>query len=347
MQLEANQLSFSVDKGLLPVYLVSGDEPLQQGEAVDLIRKKARSEGFLNREVLYVEGRFDWSQLSAACLTQSLFAEKNLIELNMSTAKPGREGSQAIEKIVSEASSDNLLIIITGKLDKTSKKAKWFKSIDQHGAIIQVWPLLDNKLLSWLKQRLQRKGLSVDQQGIKLLADSVEGNLLAAAQEIEKLHAIHGSVELSSDDILNAVADNARYDVFKLTDSLLAGNSIRAIQVLKGLVGEKLAAPVVLWALTRELRIMAGLSFEKTTTGRMSETFRRQRPPVWDSKKTQYTQALSRGDLSQWQGLIQVCAKAERMTKGAEKGDEWLVIEQICLAFCEPRRLKQYALTTV
>jgi len=345
MLLDINQIPATLEKGLSSVYLVSGDEPLQQGEAVDFIRQKSRAAGFLNREVLHVDGRFDWNQLLGACLTQSLFAEKNLIELNLPTGKPGREGSKAIESVISSLSDDNVLIIIAGKLDKASQKTKWFKSIDQHGIVIQVWPLQDNKLLNWLRQRLQRKGLSVDQQGIKILADSVEGNLLAASQEIEKLYAIHGEAKLSSEDILNAVADNARYDVFKLTDRLLAGNTQRTLVVLKGLLGEKLAAPVILWALMRELRIMASLSFEKKATGRLDATFKKHR--VWDSKKGVYTKALSRGNLSEWQGLVQACAKAERITKGAEAGDEWLVIEQICLAFCDPRRLKQYGLTAV
>jgi DNA polymerase-3 subunit delta len=345
MQLDVNQLSFSVDKGLSPVYLVSGDEPLQQGEAVDLIRKKAREAGFLNREVFHVEGKFDWNQLFAACLSQSLFAEKNLIELNLPTAKPGREGSLAIEQVIAELSNDNILIIIAGKLDANSKKAKWFKSIDQHGVVVPVWPLADGKLMQWLKQRLQRKGLSSSQQGIKLLADSVEGNLLAADQEIEKLHILFGSVELSTDDILNAVADNARYDVFKLTDTLLSGDSIRTVHILRGLLGEKLAAPVVLWALMRELRILAGLGFEKKATGRADATFKKHR--TWDSKKSSYLSALSRGSLEQWHSLVQACAKAERITKGIETGDEWLLIEQICLAFCEPSRLKQYGLVAV
>lgn len=345
MQLDTNQLSFSFDKGLVPVYLVSGDEPLQLGEAVDLIRQKAREAGFLNREVFHVEGTFDWNQLFAACLSQSLFAEKNLIELNLPTAKPGREGSKAIEKVIADLSTDNVLIIIAGKLDKSSKTTKWFKSIDQHGVVVQVWPLVDNKLLQWLKHRLQRKGMTTSQQGLKLLADSVEGNLLAADQEVEKLHILFGSMELSTDDIANAVADNARYDVFKLTDSLLAGHSARTVQILKGLLGEKLAAPVILWALMRELRILAGLSFEKKATGRTDATFKKHR--VWDTRKTGYLKALSRGNLTQWQGLIQACAKAERITKGVEIGDEWLVIEQICLAFCEPRRLQQYGLVAV
>lgn len=345
MQLDANQLSLSVDKELLPVYLVSGDEPLQQGEAVDLIRQKARERGFLNREVLHVDGKFDWNQLYAASLSQSLFAEKNLIELNLPTAKPGRDGSQAIEKVIAGLSTDNILIIIAGKLDANSKKAKWFKSISEHGVVVQVWPLVDGKLFQWLKHRLKLKGLTTSQQGIKLLADSVEGNLLAADQEVEKLHILFGSMELSADDISNAVADNARYDVFKLTDSLLIGNSARTTQVLKGLLGEKLAVPVILWALTRELRVLAGLSFEKKSTGRTDETFKKYR--VWDSKKTSYLNALSRGSLAQWQSLIQACAKAERITKGVEMGDEWLVIEQICLAFCEPKRLNQYGLAAV
>ncbi|ORU91711.1 MAG: DNA polymerase III subunit delta [Cycloclasticus sp. symbiont of Poecilosclerida sp. N] len=346
MQLnDVNQLAFAIDKGLASVYLVAGDEPLQQGEAVDLIRKKARAEGFLNREVLHVEGRFDWGQLLGASLTQSLLAEKNLIELNLPTGKPGRDGSQAIEKVVSDSSGDNLLIIIAGKLDKSSKKTKWFKAIDKHGLVLSVWPLKYNELLSWLKQRLQRKGLSVDRQGVQLLANSVEGNLLAAAQEVEKLHALHGSANLSVDDIADAVADNARYDVFKLMDSVLAGHSQRAVQILKSLRGEKLAVPILIWALTRDLRIVAGLSFEKSTTGRMLATFNRQKPPIsWDSKKKQYIQALSRGSLSQWHSLLRACVKVERMTKGVEVGNEWLLIEQICLAFCEPKRLRKNAL---
>ncbi|MDX2426005.1 MAG: DNA polymerase III subunit delta [Cycloclasticus sp.] len=345
MALDFNQLSFSVAKELAAVYLVSGDEPLQQSEAVDLIRQKARSEGFLNREVLHVEGKFDWNQLFAACLNQSLFAEKNLIELNLPTAKPGRDGSAAIEKVIAELSADNLLIIIAGKVDKPSQSTKWFKSIVQKGIVVQVWPLLGHKLDQWLTQRLQRKGMKTNQQCIKLLADSVEGNLLAAAQEVEKLLALFGPTQLSVDDILGAVSDNARYDVFKLSDSLLAGNSARSVQVLKGLRGEKLATPVILWALLRELRVLASMSFEKKTTGRTDASFKKYR--VWDSKKAQYLQALSRGNLIQWQGLIKACATAERMIKGAEAGDEWDVIEQICLAACQPKLLKQGDLVAV
>lgn len=346
MNIAPSSVASAVNASLASVYLVAGDEPLQQSEAVDLIRQKAREKGFLNREVFHVDGNFDWNQVHAACLTQSLFAEKNLIEINLPTAKPGKDGSAMIEKVLSEASSDNLLIIIAGKLDKASKNTRWFKSIDQHGVVVLVWPLDGQKLEGWLQNRLRQKGLMVDQQGIKLLADSVEGNLLAASQEVEKLYAIYGATQLSSASILESVADNSRYDVFKLTDCLLSGNSSRAIHVLQGLIGEKLAAPVVLWALLRDLRVLAALSFEKQKTGRTDQTFKANRW-IWSSKQGAYLKAVQRGNLSQWHGLLQACAKVDRIIKGAETGDEWVVLEQICLAICQPKLFKQANLVAV
>tara|TARA_R110002111_G_scaffold42704_2_gene78594 strand:+ start:24499 stop:25539 length:1041 start_codon:yes stop_codon:yes gene_type:complete len=345
MALDVNQLRFSLEKSLASAYLVSGDEPLQQSEAVDLIRQTARANGFLNREVLHVEGGFDWNRLYAACLSQSLFADKNLIELNLPTGKPGKEGSAAIDKVMNELSSDNLLIIISGKLDKSSQNTKWFKSIDKKGVVVNVWPLMGHKLTQWLKNRLQSKGLSSNEAGIKLLAESVEGNLLAAAQEIEKLHTLYGARQLSTQEIIDAVADNARYDVFKLMDSLLDGDVNRSLQILPSLRAEKLATPVVLWALLRDLRILASLSYELKTTGKSTHTLQKHR--VWDSKKGLYLRAQSRATLSQWHDLIVACAKAERVIKGIDVGDEWLIIEEICLQLCEPRLLKQTAATRV
>lgn len=327
---------------LAAVYLVAGNEPLQQSEVVDSIRQKSRKAGFLNRIVFHVDGKFDWNQVKGACLTQSLFAEKNLIEINLPTGKPGKEGSSTIESAVSGASGDNLLIIISGKVEQTSKKTKWFKSIQQHGVVVQVWPLKEHELEEWLKSRLQQKGLTINQQGVSLLANSVEGNLLAASQEVDKLYALYGEAQLSVENILESVADNARYDVFKLTDSLLVGNSSRAIQVLNGLIGEKLAAPVVLWGILRDLRLLASLSFEKQKTGRTDQTFKANRW-VWGDKQRSYLQALPRGSLTVWHQLIQQCATVERIIKGVQAGDEWTEIEQICLSFCEPKRLKELA----
>lgn len=334
MKLDLSQLAFSIEKGLQPVYMVSGDEPLQQGEVVDAIRKKARAEGFLNREVLHVEGQFDWNQFPALCLTQSLFADKNLIELNLPTAKPGKVGSAMIERVMEELSPENVIIIITGKLDPKSKNTKWYKAVDKQGAIIQVWPLDGQKLVPWLRGRVQQKGLKIDDAGLKILLQRIEGNLLAAVQEIEKLYALYGATSITADDVASAVEDNARFDVFKLTDSMLLGHSERVSRVLSSLIAEKLAAPVVLWAITRELRMLEALSFEKSVSGGVDKTFQKHR--VWDSKKKGYLKALSRGTLQDWQALLLDCVTVEKMIKGAKKGNEWVVIEQICLRVCQP-----------
>ncbi|PCI70581.1 MAG: DNA polymerase III subunit delta [Piscirickettsiaceae bacterium] len=341
MKIDLSKLPFSIEQGLLPVYMVSGDEPLQQGEAVDCIRRKARADGYLNREVLHVEGQFDWNQFPALCLTQSLFADKNLIELNLPTAKPGKVGGAVIERVMGELSPDNVIIIIAGKLDPKAKNTKWYKAVDKQGGIIQVWPLEGQNLASWLRGRVQKKGLQLDNEGLRILLQRIEGNLLAAVQEVEKLYSLYGTSPITANDVALAVEDNARFDVFKLTDSMLLGHSERVSRVLSGLIAEKLAAPVILWAITRELRLLEALSFEKGVTGGVDKIFQKHR--VWDSKKGGYLKALSRGTLDDWQALLVDCVSAEKMIKGAKQGNEWVVMEQICLRVCQPSAFKTFA----
>lgn len=339
MQLKFDQLRQHVERQLAGVYLLSGDEPLQLGDAADLIRKKARADGFLNREILHVEGRFDWNHLRAATRNQSLFAEKNLIELNLPTAKPGRDGSAAIDEVVKELSSDNMLIIIAGKLDPKSKNTRWFKSIDSKGVTVQVWPLVGRDLNQWLVAKLRSKNLQLEPQAVNELSERVEGNLLAASQEIEKLHVLYGEGQLTTQNILSAVADNARYDVFKLTDSLLAGNVERALQVLSSLREEKIASPVILWALTREIRLLLSLSLAKSQRNGMDTVFRNNR--VWDSRKNAYLQTLARGKMDDWKVLMQSCSKVDQMIKGALQGHAWDVLEKICLGVCMPNTVNE------
>ncbi|ORU89710.1 MAG: DNA polymerase III subunit delta [Cycloclasticus sp. symbiont of Poecilosclerida sp. M] len=341
MKVDVSQLAKNVQKSLASVYLVSGDEPLQLGESVGLIRKQVRANGFSNRIVLDGDVRFDWKLLAAACMSQSLFAEKNLIELNLPTAKPGKEGSAAIVDIIGQLSGDNVLIIIAGKLDATAKKSRWFKAIESQGVVVQIWPIEGVKLVNWLKQRLQQKQLKLNDESVKFLMQCVEGNLLSAAQEIEKLHVLYGSAELSLEQITLSIADNSRYDVFKLTDSMLLADASRVMHILKALRAEKIAAAVVLWALSREIRILSALSFEKSGSGRLDKVFQKHR--IWDSKKAVYLKTITRGRLAHWHGLLQCCSDADLMIKGLKKGNEWLVFEQICLGVCCPERVKDTA----
>lgn len=335
MQLKLGQFSGQLKQSLAGAYFISGDEPLQCGEVVDSIRKKARSEGFLNRVVLHVEGKFDWNQLRVATLNQSLFAEKNLIELNIPSGKPGVEGSKAITEVVEALSADNLLIIVSGKIDAKSKSSRWFKAIDGAGVIVQVWPVDEANLSQWVIERLHKKGLQIDRQAAKLLAERVEGNLLMANQEIEKLHVLYGEGQLGAEEILATVADNARYDVFKLTESLFRGEIERAVKILVGLRNEKIASAVVLWALSREIRLLVDLAFSANDRKASESIFRQNR--VWDSKKSAYLKAIARADVKHWASLLQACSEADLVIKGAALGDEWNILEKICLGFCRPK----------
>ena len=197
-----------------------------------------------------------------------------------------------------------------------------------------MWPLDKQKLDQWLRRRADKKGLQISNDGFEVLLQRIEGNLLAAIQELEKLYALFGSAPISVGDISTAVEDNARFDVFKLTDGMLSGNMRRVSRVLNGLMAEKLAAPVVLWAITRELRLLAALSFEQNILGRVDKVFQKHR--VWEVRKRHYITALNRGKLNNWQSLLQDCLQAEKVIKGANKGSEWELIERICLKVCQP-----------
>jgi DNA polymerase-3 subunit delta len=341
MQVDVAQLDRVLQKELPQVFLVAGDEPLQKGEAVDLIRQQARANGFSNRIVLDVDAKFDWSQLLAAYASQSLFAEKNLIELNLPTAKPGKEGSATLVSVIEQLSVDNILIIVAGRVDAAGKKARWFKTVESHGALLHVWPVEGAKLLYWLKQRAQKRKLQIDDEGMKHLLQCVEGNLLSAVQEIEKLYALFGSKLLSIEDVAASISDNSRYDVFKLVESMLVGNSPRFIQILKSLQLEKTPSPVVLWAIARELRILAGLSYEKQNRGQFDKVFKKYR--IWDSKKAGYLKALARVKSHTWHGLIRRCANIDLIIKGLQKGNEWDSFERIGMVVCQPDSLRKMA----
>ena len=340
MQLKPEQLAGSLNNKLLPVYLISGDEPLQLGEAADQVRKAAREAGFQNRMRLNVETGFDWNQLRGAVQTQSLFAEKNLVELNLPSAKPGKDGAAAIVEVVSHCGEDNLLLIQTGKQPPHTRDSSWHKAVDAAGAVVTVWPLEGPQLSAWLQRRLRSRGLEVEPAGIDLLAQRVEGNLLAAAQEVDKLQVLFGSGKLSADTILEAVADSARFDVFKLVDSVLAGNLERSLHILQGLRAEKTAPPVILWALAREIRLLAQLSHSQQTSGNLDSVFRKQKPPVWDNRKARYQRALQRGRLTLWYELLKRCAWIDRCIKGVEIGDTWDNLARVCEAMCAPDRAR-------
>lgn len=335
MRLRSDQLTAHAARPLLPIYLVSGDEPLQLNEAVDALRAAARKQGFTEREVLEVETGFDWSALAAAGSSLSLFAERKLIELRLPSGKPGDAGAKALSAYAAAPSPDNLLLISCGKLDKQQQKSKWFTALESAGAVIQIWPVEPRALPVWVRQRLQARGLQPTPEAAQLLAERVEGNLLAAAQEVEKLALLHGAGPLDTDQVRAAVADSARYDVFELADAALGGDVTRCARILEGLRGEGDEPVLILWALVREVRALALIAAGQAAGTPPEALF--QQHKVWDKRRPLYQAALKRHGLRRWYALLRRAARLDRICKGAEPGNPWDELLQFSLLIAGTR----------
>lgn len=316
---------------LAPVYLVSGDEPQQIAEITDAIRQAAQKAGYLEREIFSQDAGFSWNDLPAAAYATSLFADKKVIDLRLPSGSPGPEGAKVLTAFCERLPEDTLLLITTGKLAPSSLKTRWFQALEHVGVFIQVWPLEGEDLLRWLQQRLQQRGIGADKEGLNLLADRIEGNLLAAAQEIEKLYILHGEGFLDSAKIVDAVADSSRYDVFKLADSLLAGNPARITKILAGLKDEDVAAPVVLWAITREARTLCKIKQDMASGKNRDASMQAQQ--IWDKRKPLVAHALHRLNETDLHHILVLSAEADRQIKGQQQGDHWSTLLTICLHF--------------
>lgn len=333
MKLYVEQLGEQLQRRLAPVYLLSGDEPLQLMEGSDAIRQAAKAAGYRSRELFYADAGFDWRLLQEACDSFSLFGELRVLDLRL-PAKPDKIGAAALLRYAERPSEDAILLITLPKLAAIDQKSRWFQAVERLGVVVQVWPLEGEKLLRWLDRRLNSKGLLADQSGLRLLAARVEGNLLAATQEIEKLHILYGKGRLTDEQILKAVADSARYDVFDLAEEVLRGHAGKACRVLMGLKAEGVAAPVVLWALTREIRLAAALMAEIAAGASNESAFAKHK--IWESRKASLGLALQRLDRNALHQALLLSAKADRIIKGMEAGDAWEALLAVCLNLIAP-----------
>ncbi len=329
MRLRPEQLGAHLEKGLAPVYLVSGDETLLVQEACDAIRAAARDAGCSEREVLDVDNRFDWSQLLSAGAEMSLFADRKLIELKLPSGKPGTEGSKALTAYLDGPPSDNVLLIVAGKIDRQSTNSKWFKAIDGAGAILQLWPVDAQQLPRWLQQRLQSAGLSIDADALDMLCDRVEGNLLAAVQEVEKLKLLCTDGRITPEAVVESVADNARYNLFGLVDQALAGDAAGALKMLQGLRAEGTEPPVVLWALAREIRLLYQCRSDMQRGVSPQQAMRSQR--VWDKRMPLVGAGLKRHSLADLAELLHRANLADQSVKGLADGRPWDHLGQLVL----------------
>tara|TARA_R110001592_G_scaffold112297_1_gene310346 strand:+ start:3252 stop:4274 length:1023 start_codon:yes stop_codon:yes gene_type:complete len=317
MRIRSEQLAGQLSKQLLTAYLVCGDELLITQECCDTIRQHCRKEGISEREVLNVDRSFDWGQLLDAGQSMSLFGERKLIELRLGGSKMDQKTSAALQEYLQRADGSNILLVSCGKLDSRSMNSKWVKALDSAGAIIQVWPIDRQHLNNWIMQRMRNIGLNADNDAVQLLADRVEGNLLAADQEISKLKILAGEKTITADIVANAVASSARYDVFKLIDTALAGNAGNALQMLNSLQAEGGEDIAMLGAITREIRTLYQCAQQLEQGGGVDRVLDGAR--VWDKRKTLYKNALRRLKSVQLGKLLQLATRIDAAQKGQSK----------------------------
>lgn len=320
-KLRPEQLSAALSKQLAPIYLISGDEPLLIQETCDSIRQAARQAGFIERELYHCDAGFDWNQVLASAHSLSLFAERKIIELRLPTGKPGDKGGKVLQEYVQAPTGDNLLLIVTNKLDGATQKSKWFKAVEDAGVHVQIWPVTPAQLPRWINQRLQHAGLKADSSAIDLLASRIEGNLLAAAQEIEKLKLLASDNIVSHELMAAVVADSARYDVFGLSDKALHGDVRAAVKTLHGLKTEGTEPINILWALTRDIRSLVQVSLS-VSQGKSFEAAARQ-AGVWDKRQPLIQTALRRIRPAQLQQLLRKANGIDKAIKGMRNAEPW------------------------
>ncbi|HXH03269.1 MAG TPA: DNA polymerase III subunit delta [Candidatus Competibacteraceae bacterium] len=321
MQLRPEQLQARLAKGLAPLYLISGDEPLLAQECADAVRRAAREQGYQERECLTVEPGFDWGRLHQARDSLSLFASRRLLELRLGTHKPGDAGARALIAYAERPAEETVLLITCGKLDAATLKSRWCAALDAAGVVVQVWPVGVEQLPGWLGERLRRAGFQPSAEALAWLAERVEGNLLAAAQEVEKLRLLFGGGPLDLQRLRAVVADSARYSIYDLADAAVEGCPARVVRILDGLRQEGEEPVLILWALHRELRQLVALLQELQQGVALEVAL--QRHKVWEKRKPLYKRALRRLTLAQGRRLLALVAQADAVIKGIERDDAW------------------------
>lgn len=326
MKLRPDQLDAHLRGPLLPVYVISGEEPLQMAEAADAIRAAAHTQGYSERAVMHAESGFEWSQLLATAQGMSLFAERRLIELRIPGIKVSDEGARVLTEYAQTAAADNLLLVTMGKPDR--QPPKWLAALETAGAWVQVWPVEHGQLPGWISRRMQARGMQGTPEAVQLLADRVEGNLLAAAQEIDKLRLLYGEGRVDAEQVAAAVADSARFGNFELLDAALAGDGARAARILNGLRAEGEEPLRILGLLMKEVRGLAAMAEDASRSG-VDAAMAKHR--VWDKRKPLTRAALGRHNARRWQRALLLGARVDRQVKGLEPGNPWDELLQLTL----------------
>jgi len=337
MLLKAEQLAAHLERELRPLYVLYGDEPLLVLEAADAIRARARGAGYSEREVLTVLPQFDWGQLLAAGGNLSLFGDRKLIDLRIPNGKPGKEGGAALQQWCEHLSPDNLLLITLPELDWREEKAAWFTTLANAGVAVKLNAPPLAELPGWIAGRLRRQQQSADPESLKFIAERVEGNLLAAHQEIQKLALLYPAGQLAPEQVRDAVLNVARYDIDGLREALLAGDLGRLARTLDGLMQEGEAPPLVLWAMSEEIRCLATIR-SGLDSGRPLDLLLKE-AKVWGARQTPVKRALQRLGSAELEAALRHAGRIDALIKGIGQGNLWEECLHLGMRICNKGKL--------
>ncbi len=331
MQCSPEQLASRLTQGLAPVYLIHGEEPLQVRDSVDAVRAFAREQGYEERLVFDAERGFDWDKLRQELGSLSLFAARRLIEVRLPGNKPGDDGAKALREYAVRPVEGVVLLVSAGKLDSRVLRSAWVKTLEGAGVSVQARLVDRARLPAWIQRRAGGRGIRLSKVSAELLADRVEGNLLACAQEIDKLALLFPGQTLAEDAVQSAVSDSARYSLFALTDSALDGDAARALRILRGLRAEGTEPPLVVWALARELRLLGRVAHGLALGQKLGTLLSQHR--VWEARKKRIAEAMDRLQSNALRVLLAQLGAIDRMIKGDIRGEPWDELERLVLAF--------------
>lgn len=340
MRLDPEHLARQLDGSIAPLYVVLGDELLLVMEAVDGIRAYVRGQGYTERTILTADQRFDWVNLFQWGRQSSLFSERRMLDLRIPSGKPGREGGVAIETFCRELPRDTVTVVTLPEIDKQGRASKWFKALEQAGQVIEVKSVGRDRLAHWIKQRLDRQNQMIDRDTLQFFAGKVEGNLLAAHQEIHKLGLLYPPGRLTFEQVKNAILDVTRFDVLQLPETMLTADMVRYRHILEGLQGEGVAPPLILAILSEQIRLLIKIHLLKNSSRGMTIEQAMTALRIWPARQKLMMGAIQR---TRYPLLVQALLQAaviDRIIKGVEQGDIWEKLLNLGICFAADSSFK-------
>lgn len=335
MPIKLQQLGATLERNLAPIYLLAGAEPLLVQEAREQVLEAAQKQGFEERHLMVVDNKFDWHDEMAGAAAPSLFTQRKVIDLRLASGKPGKSGAPALTEWAENPDPDTLLVLSFGNWDAASRNTKWAKTLDKAGVVVEIWPLKPNELPPWVGRRMQAAGLKAEREAVEMLAELVEGNLLAAQQEIDKLAMLGSDKPLSAADIQHAVANSARFDGFRLAECALRGDAPECIRVAAGLKRNHIAIQPVAAALYNELALTQGLVETRMAGGDERSYFSRAR--VWPMRQGPMKMAAGRLSPADLGKAFRCLSAIDLQGKGRKTGDPWVTLDALLVFLCQPR----------